>query len=430
MNFAGLSTDQAPPISVPIRFFLTAPLFGVLAGFFLLFHDKLVFMSRYSIESIVFTHMITIGVFGFVMLGALTQMLPVLAGVKIKSVKTLTTYAHIALTSGLLLMGIGLLSQSQYINTIASFLLGSGFLVMIGAILYATRTIKNITATILGMQISLSFAFVIVLMGLYLLYGYITSDTTLLHYHIANIHSVLAIFGFAGILIIAVSFQVLPMFYVAPRFKRFCKQYVTKIIAFGLILWIILNLFFQDYALVAKMWIALFFWAFATTVWVKLNKRKRPISDVTVWYWRNASIFLTLGSFVWIFGEFFKEQYIIMTAILIGGGFLFSIMSGMLYKIVPFLVWFHLNGMGYMSIPTVNEMIDKRVAKLQFILFVTALVGFIFSFYMDIFFIPSAISFILSMVLLEYNIILPVYTYIQTKKKKPDFDMSMFGNLE
>ena len=34
MELAGLSTDQAPPIAAPVRFFLTAPLFGILAGFF------------------------------------------------------------------------------------------------------------------------------------------------------------------------------------------------------------------------------------------------------------------------------------------------------------------------------------------------------------------------------------------------------------
>ena len=30
--YQGLSLDQAPPLSVPLRFFLTAPAFGVLGG--------------------------------------------------------------------------------------------------------------------------------------------------------------------------------------------------------------------------------------------------------------------------------------------------------------------------------------------------------------------------------------------------------------
>jgi hypothetical protein len=263
---------------------------------------------------------------------------------------------------------------------------------------------------------------------LFLLYSYIINDITSAHATIANIHSVWAIFGFCGILIIGVAFQVLPMFYVAPKFKQFCKKRVTWLIYTGLLMWMFLNIFYEEYALFAKLWIATFFWAFATAVWVKLSARRRPISDVTVWYWRSASVFLTLGAFLWIFDEYFKHEYIVMVGILIGGGFILSIMVGMMYKIVPFLVWFHLNGKGYMSIPTMNEMINKNIAKLQFVLLIASLAGFIFSFYIPEMLKPSAISFIISMVLLEYNIILPMLIYKKTLKSKPDFDMSAFAS--
>lgn len=427
MNLVGLSTDQAPPISAPLRFFLTAPFFGILAGIFIFFTEPTLFMSRYSSESIMLTHIITIGFFSMVMFGALTQMLPVLAGAKIYKVLTTTTYAHIAMVVGLFMMLGGFLQHQSFLFFGSFFFLGVGFFIMILSILLAIKNIEHITATIQGMRTSLIFAFWIVLMGMYLLYSYGSGEYGIWHHSVANIHSVMAVFGFAGILIIGVSFQVLPMFYVAPKFKNFCKKYVVGIIAFGLVVWMLLNFFLEEYTLFAKMWIALFFWAFATTVWVKLNKRKRPISDITVWYWRSASVFLTLGSFVWVFGEFFKDIYIVMVAILIGGGFILSILIGMLYKIVPFLVWFHLNAMGYMSIPTMNEMIDKRLAKIQFGLFVFALIGFLFSFYMPNFLTYSAVSFIVSMSLLEYNIIAPVRIYRETKKKKPDFDMSAFN---
>jgi len=298
---------------------------------------------------------------------------------------------------------------------------------MILSILYAMRSVKNFTATIKGMFASLLFALSITIMGAFLLYEYANGSISEYHVIIANIHSVWAVFGFAGVLIIGVAFQVLPMFYVAPKFKRFCKRRVVLLISTGLIIWLFLSLFLEQYALYAKLWIATFFWAFATTVWIKFNRRKRPISDVTVWYWRASSIFLTLGAFLWIFDEFFKHEYIVMVGILIGG-FILSIMFGMLYKIVPFLVWFHLNGMGYMSIPTLTEMIDKDLAKVQFTLFILALIGFVFAFYMPKILAPSATLFIVSMMLLEYNIIAPVKIYLQTKKTKPDFDMSMFAN--
>jgi len=427
LDLNGLSIDQAPPISAPLRFFLFAPLFGILAGVMILFSDSATLVSRFAIDSIIITHLITIGLFGFIMLGALTQMLPVLASAKIPKVEVITTISHILLTIGLLSMLFGLKYSISMLSTLSYIYLGVGFLTIIIAIMYAIKGIKHYNATLKGMAVSLFFALMIVPMGSFLLYEYATNSISQYHHTIANIHSTWAIFGFAGILIIGVAFQVLPMFYVAPRFKNFCKKRVVLLISIGLFTWLFFSLYFEELTLYAKLFIATFFWAFATTVWLKFNKRKRPISDVTVWYWRAASIFLTLGSFLWIFDEFFKHEYIVMVGILIGGGFILSIMIGMLYKIVPFLVWFHLNARGYMSIPTITQMINKKLARVQFSFFILSLIGFVFAFYMPSLLIPSALSFIVSMAILEYNMFAPVLIYIKTLKTKPDFDMSMMN---
>jgi len=427
LELNGLSIDQAPPISAPLRFYLTAPLFAILAGFLIFFSDASILMSRYSLDSIVITHALTIGFLAFIMLGSLMQMLPVLAGVQIPKVEPISKIAHLFLVIGTLSMIGGLMFSDSLLNSVALGLLGVGFSMLIIVIALALVKVKHFNATVKGMSISLVFAAATVLMGLALLYTYIDSDFAQYRVIVANIHSVWGIFGFAGILIIGVAFQVLPMFYVAPKFKQFCKKRVVLLISTGLMIWLFTSIFYEPYSMLGKAWIALFFWAFSTTVWVKLSKRRRPISDVTVWYWRSASIFLTLGAFLWIFDEYFKHEYIVMVAILLGGGFILSIMIGMLYKIIPFLVWFHLNAMGYMSIPTMNEMINKKLATAQFVLFMTSLVGFVFAFYFPIMVQVSAISFILSMIILQYNVIAPVLIYIKTKKTKPDFDMSMFN---
>ncbi|MEA1892557.1 MAG: hypothetical protein U9N33_07600 [Campylobacterota bacterium] len=426
MELNGLSIDQAPPIMAPVRFYLTAPLFAILAGFLIFFSDSALLMTRYSTDAIIITHILSIGFLGFIMLGSLTQMLPVLAGVVIPKVDLVSKISYLSLVFGSIFMILGLSSENSLYNLLAIVLLGSGFMMMIGVIGLAILRVKNFNATVKAMTTSLIFAGFTVLMGLFLLFTYIDNDLAQYRNMIANIHSVWGIFGFAGILIIGVTFQVLPMFYVAPKFKKFCKKRVVTLISIGLLLWLVTSIYFEPLSILAKAWIALFFWAFATTVWIKLNKRRRPISDVTVWYWRTASIFLTLGSFVWVFDEYFKNEYVVMVAILLGGGFILSIMIGMLYKIVPFLVWFHLNAMGYMTIPTMNEMTNKTLAKIQFILFLASLVGFIFAFYIPMALSVSAGCFIVSMIILQYNVIAPMLIYLKIKKTKPDFDMSMF----
>jgi len=426
LELNGLSIDQAPPISAPVRFFITAPIFGLIAGLLIFFSDSSALMSRYSMESIVITHAMTIGFLGFIMLGALTQMLPVLVGAKMPKVAFVSKYSFYMLLVGLIAMIIGMLQHDPILISISVAGLGGGFLMMLGSMAIALKGVNNFTPTVKAISTSIVFASLIVFMGLHLLASYISGDIKSSQIVIANIHSVWAVFGFAGILIIGVAFQVLPMFYVAPKFKSFCKKRVVWLITSGLLLWLLFSIFKEEYSLFAKSWIAIFFWAFATTVWIKLSKRRRPISDVTVWYWRSASLFLTLGSFLWIFDEYFKHEYIVMVAILIGGGFIMSIMIGMIYKVIPFLVWFHLNGLGYMSIPTMNEMINKNLARAQFVLFLFSIIGFIFSFYMPELLKLSAISFCISMILLEINVIAPMLIYKKTLKSKPDFDMSTF----
>ena len=426
MDFDGLSVDQAPPIAAPLSFFATAPLFALLAGLFILFSDAATLSSRFAPQTVAITHAITIGFFSFVMFGALLQMLPVLAGVKIARVDKVSQISYALLVIGTLGMIFGLWFGLSKLLLVASLLLGGGFLLLIIAMLFAFRTVVHVNASIRAMITSLVFALLITLLGAYLLASYGIGKFGALHPIFANIHSVWAIFGFAGILIIGVAFHILPMFYVAPRFEPSFQRFVTPMIGAALALWLVLNLFAPSYTVVAKSLIALLFIAFALAALSKLNARRRKVSDITIWYWKSAAVFMAVGAAMWVVNDFLDEKYSVLVSILIGGGFIFSVMSGMLYKIVPFLVWFHLNAKGYMSIPTMNDMISKKAAKWQFALFLLSLIGFTLSFFIVELLGFFALTFIISMVLLEFNIISAVLIYVKTIKTKPDFDMSMF----
>ena len=82
--FQGLSTDQAPPISVPFRFFLTAPIFGILIGLLIFSNPADIIFNKFSPTTIGLIHLFTLGILTMIIFGALQQMLPVLAGAIIK----------------------------------------------------------------------------------------------------------------------------------------------------------------------------------------------------------------------------------------------------------------------------------------------------------------------------------------------------------
>jgi len=427
MNFTGLSLDQAPPISAPVRFFLTAPIFAMLAAILIFFTDASLLSSRYSLESISVTHLFTIGFIAMVMLGALQQMLPVLAGVSIPKASLVATSSHILLSIGLVLMVVGLLQSFKVMIFIAALSLGIGFLILLIGIFLAIRKVEFLTATIRAMRWALFFSFVIVMLGMYLLSTYGTGISGSLHLEFANVHAVLAIFGFAGILIIGVTFQVIPMFYVTPAFDARYQKYLVLSVVGTLALWTLLSFVIVDYAWIAKILLVFNFGLFAALIIQKMSQRKRPIADITVYYWRLAGGMLFTGLIVWMFSPLIEQEMTSYLAVIIGGGFVMSVMIGMLYKIIPFLVWFHLNGMGYMSIPSMGEMVHKKMALVQFLLFVLTLALFVAVYFIPILMKVGAITLLTSMVLLEINLVTAYKNYGETCKRKPDFDMSMMG---
>src|SRR5690606_10918940 len=74
-----LTLSQAPAPARPLRWLLSAPLWGVLAGAWLLWHGEATLLGRWSLQTVALVHLFTLGVLGNAMLGSLVQFLPVAA---------------------------------------------------------------------------------------------------------------------------------------------------------------------------------------------------------------------------------------------------------------------------------------------------------------------------------------------------------------
>ncbi|MCK4441998.1 MAG: hypothetical protein KAU90_08315, partial [Sulfurovaceae bacterium] len=91
-------------------------------------------------------------------------------------------------------------------------------------------------------------------------------------------------------------------------------------------------------------------------------KRRRPTSDATVWFWRLGMSLLIISMLIFIFGN----ELDIDIAYIVFIYFALSIVFAMVYKIVPFLVWFHLSNQGYMEAPMMHDVIHPKKAKIHF----------------------------------------------------------------
>jgi hypothetical protein len=92
----------------------------------------------------------------------------------------------------------------------------------------------------------------------------------------------------------------------------------------------------------------------------------------------------------------------------------------MIYKIVPFLSWFHLNSRGYFIIPTLREFIKEDNIKIQLYIYVSSIIFFIFAVILsDIFLYIGAGLFIVSNILLMINIIIAAKKYHEISLTDP-----------
>jgi len=90
----------------------------------------------------------------------------------------------------------------------------------------------------------------------------------------------------------------------------------------------------------------------------------------------------------------------------------------MVYKIVPFLVWFHLSSQGYMKAPMMHEVIKPKVAKVHFYIHVLSMFALLSTVFIDILYLNILVYsiFTISFGFLLWNILKGIYRYNYTKK--------------
>lgn len=380
---SSLSLDQAPPLKIPLRFFITSPIFGLLAGLFILgFVTSL--QARSSLSVVVLTHLITLGFLAMTMLGALFQMLPVTAGVTIKYQQIIAPLVHGLLTIGLLLFSYGFYYYQSALMTVAMAVLLSAFLIFIVAIASTLKNAKNVTPTIKAFIGALASLLVALLLAGYLALSHANTGFSEHHQAILYTHIIFSLLGWVAMLIIGVSYQVIPMFYVADSYPELYTKYAIKvmfILLIGLGFALVINN--SALSLLFKVFIALMLADYAITTIGLLLKRKRKIVDTTTYYWYFAMLMLLTSIVASVANEWLNiSQLNTLVVVVFIYGFAMSVITGMMYKIVPFLVWFHLTNEGYMNMPTMNELIGKKLTTIQFILHVLTLlsmVAFVFN---------------------------------------------------
>lgn len=365
--YNGLSLEQAPPISVVMRFFLTVPIFGILLSLllFLFPHEVLTPNHPISLSAI---HLIFLGIITMAMIGALFQMQSVLGGHPISSPLGNAFIIHLFFVIGVIALVLAFALMIPLLFVIASLFLGASILYTANLIL--PLLFKNSAHdTIRGMRLTLIALSITAILGIIMASEYANETFSASHDVLRSVHYSLGLIGWVGALIIAVAFQVVEMFYVTTPYSSWCKRNAFNVIAAALIfktIWLIGGFpFVWMFDLVMGALLV----GFVVTTAKRLRERKRRVSDVSILFWWLGIALLTISIIAYALFTYSGYAPLQSMALISFALFALSIILAMMGKIVPFLVWFHLSSSGYMDAPIMSNIIPNARAKGLFWLF-------------------------------------------------------------
>jgi hypothetical protein len=190
-----------------------------------------------------------------------------------------------------------------------------------------------------------------------------------------DLHLAWGLFGWAGLLILGVAYQVVPMFHVTPAYPAAMTRILAPVL-FGALIVISLATLTGRSSLVwlAQGVIALGLGLFALITLDLQRRRCRPRRDATLLHWWLAMTSAVAAGCAWGLGA---PDVLVGVLLLVGVGV--GLSSGMLFKIVPFLLWFHLQqrqidaGRFEVRVPHMHGFLPDRLARWQWALHLGAL---------------------------------------------------------
>ena len=416
--FKGLSLDQAPPYNIVLKFYITASLYLIILSLLTLIYG-LNISSRFDYDVIAITHTLTIGFITHIMFGSLFQMLPVMLGIAYANVIKNSNIIYILLNISVVSFIIGFLSNSKLFLHVGGTLLAITFLffcfISLKTILLSedkNTLIQNFIASFIALLIATIFGFVALLGH----FGVVNS----IEY--GNIHIAFMLFGWIFILLMSVSYKIIPMFFVAKEFPLVLqkKLYIFQLILLILFAYDQMQENFESLKFIKILLSSsVIIFAFFSIKLLKQRKRARKDISVKLWYFSMTNAILSCTLF--IIATLTNSDIYLYIGFLALFGTIYPLINAMLYKIIPFLTWFHLSS-NMVFEAEMGDVIPKKQMSIQVNLYFISFLSFIFTPFSHYFIILGTLLFLCSSILLFKNIVHAYRYYDEYIKKKVVFE--------
>jgi len=398
LNLAGLSFDNIPPFSLPLRFFISAACFGLLCALIIGIGGEELWHSRWHPYTLALTHALVLGVFTMVMCGATLQLVSVLGGQSLPRVNLIANTTLIGLVIGTLSLIAGFIYAQSWLLVLAFTLILLGISLLLGAILLSIGRTNQQQHSLKVMRLAmLSMLCLLIVAGLLLSDRLIGSAFNQLK-QLTDAHAGLGLIGWVCLLIMGVSFQVLPMFHVAPAFPHWSQRFLPLsllVLLLGKVCFSALTISPYLMAIIdsAITMLVLIYSGVALHV---IYRRKRKIPDPSITLWYVALITLALCLCASLFDFYLRLSPLIYASLYCIA--ILSIIVAMLVKIAPFLAYIHLqrqcgiNFEAFSLLPNVHQLMSKSGIKLLFYSHIITIVSLLATLLMPLMYMALSLS--------------------------------------
>ncbi len=368
-----ISKDYAPPFKMIAPFFIIGSIFFFLATVALLFMDPI--LGHFDPHIAGWVHLYLLGFVMIIIFGAMAQLIPVVVEVGHYSVDLYYVIWPIMLI-GTILMVIGF----WWISALLPY---GGLLVLTSMLIYLYDTlmtlkrVKNITLTVKTAVAANLFLTTGIVVGFIMTLAIGAGVNIDISWWLGT-HAILVLGGYVVLTIIGLSLILLPMFGLAHGFDETSINRAFNLMVGGVILHLFSTLIgFSFGRLVALLIIFVSIGFYINQVWLIYKVRARKENDI----WARSMFFgygsLVVAMLLSIISLIFDVESILLSAVwFLVMGFVTFLITGHLYKIIPFLVWFERFSplVGKERVPMLNEMYPKKMADFEFILSATGVI--------------------------------------------------------
>lgn len=391
MQSNSIVTAYAPPFKIVVKYFIAALIDFVILNFLLMINYKDITGFYFQPKILAITHMLTLGWISMTIFGAMFQLVPVVLEVKLFSEKLadiqfwVFSLGIIGLVTGFWNFDTGLhLNISAALLNIAVLIFAVN---MVGTFIHVKKW--NITGWYLIS--ALIYLIITAIAGFLLAYNLWHPYIRISHLHYLKLHAEVAVIGWVTMVVMGVAYKLIPMFTLSHGYSVKSSKWAFWLINIGLVG---INIFFHFknntvQILVSTLFIAAGIAFFLFQVYLIYKSRLRKKRDIGIKY--SVFSFYMLG-IVTLFGLIFSftnlseiPNIYLIFGYLVFYGYLSMLIVGQMYKIVPFLAWYHKysSKVGLEPVPMLKDMFNEKYALTGYYLMASAIIVTTASFFFN-----------------------------------------------